>query len=372
MTRPITIIIPHFSKQRALEETFKELQLQLNPDDDLIIVDDHSPDGVPEFDCLCTKVIRPPKHTPHIYRLNTLRNYGLQHATHDFCIILDPDCIPSPHFLDNARKMCDASVLFGGCIDRVQEDGTVKLDSRRRGDKSFWCDFKDGGEVYIYGGCMLFSKSRTKLVGWFNEEYNGAWGAEEHDFASKCYHSGIRLRFSTELQVTHQWHPENRDGYKRNKDILVKNQDIYQNHLSVVTPYNPTVVVLVVSMFHPQHMDQVMRSIFRHLTPLKVRLINNGDQSEQQRKELSAWSKRWAVDYIDYKFQEPLSSIQADVMRDYNEKGYKYLITLDNDVTPITGSLTNLTSETENHGQHHTIIKLNKVFEPNIEDVKTK
>ena len=371
MTRNLSIIIPHFSKQEALEKTFKELQLQLHPDEDVIIVDDHSPDGVPEFDCLCTKVIRPPKHTPHIYRLNTLRNFGLEHAVHDFCIILDPDCIPNPHFLDNARKMCDASVLFGGCIDRVQEDGSVTLDIRRNGDKSFWCDLKDGGG-YIYGGCMMFSKPRTKLVNWFNEEYNGAWGVEEHDFAAKCYHSGIRLRFSTELQVTHQWHMENRDGYERNKGIFAKNLDIYRNHLGAVTPYNPSVVVLVVSMFYHQHIDQVMRSIFRHSTPLKVRLVNNGDQSKQQKRELAVWSKRWAVDYVDYKSQEPISSIRSDAIRNYREKGYKYLIMMDNNVTPIMGSLIPPISEMENNKQHHTITRLNKVSEPNIENGETR
>jgi GT2 family glycosyltransferase len=371
MVRPLSIIVPHFQKQESLRQVFEELQLQLIPEDRILVVDDFSPNGVPDFDCSCTKVIHPPqKLTPHIYRLNTLRNVGLQHAPHDSCIILDPDCVPNPHFLDNARKMCDASVLFGGCIDRMQRDGSVKLDVRRKGDKSFWCDFKDGGGVYIYGGCMMFSKERTKLIGWFNEEYNGAWGAEEHDFASKCYHSGIRLRFSTELQVTHQWHPENRAGYERNKDILAKNQEIYKNHLNLITLYNPTIAVLIVSMSHPQHMDQVMRSIFRHPTPLKVLLINSGDQSEYQRRELAVWNKRWTVDYIDYKSQESLSKIREDAIRFYEEKGYKYLIVLNDDVTPIMDSLNTVISETGNHKPYYTTIKLNKAHKSNISDKK--
>ena len=90
--------IPFFQKQEALRKTWGELQLQINPEDMITIVDDYSPDGVPDFDCQCTEVIRPPKHTPlppgyepHIYRLNTLRNYGVEHAKHDACIILDPD-----------------------------------------------------------------------------------------------------------------------------------------------------------------------------------------------------------------------------------------------------------------------------------------
>lgn len=355
-----SIIIPFFEKKEALKKTWGELHLQLHPDDQVLVVNDWSPNGVPEFDCLCTKVICPPKHTPHIYRLNTLRNTGLESASWDACIVLDPDCVPNPHFLDNARKMFDPSVLFGGCIDKMQEDGAVKLDPRRRGDKGFWCDLKDDGGVGIYGGCMMFSKSRTKLVDWFSEEYNGAWGMEEHDFASRCYHSGIRLRFSTELQVTHQWHPENRVGYERNREIWTKNRETYRDHLGVFTSYKPAVVVLVVSMLHPQCIDQVMRFIFRHRIPLKVRLVNNGDQSEQQKRELAAWSKRWTVDYIDYKSQKPLSSIQSDTMKDYSEKGYKYLIMMDADNIPTTGSFVTLISEMENREQYYTITRLNK------------
>lgn len=135
---PLSIIIPHFQKQKALERTWEELQLQINLEDRILIVDDHSPNGVPDFDCQCTKVIKPPKHLPHIYRLNTLRNYGLSNSPHDFCVLLDPDCIPNPRFLDYARKMCDSSVLFGGCIDNMQEDGSIKLDNRRNSGKSYW------------------------------------------------------------------------------------------------------------------------------------------------------------------------------------------------------------------------------------------
>jgi len=62
MVRNLSIIIPHYSKQDALKKTWGELQLQLHPDDEVIIVDDHSPDGVPDFDCQCTKIIRPPPY----------------------------------------------------------------------------------------------------------------------------------------------------------------------------------------------------------------------------------------------------------------------------------------------------------------------
>ena len=367
MARPLSIIIPHFSKQESLKQVFNELQLQINPDDEILIIDDYSPGGVPDFDCLCTKVIYPPKKlTPHIYRLNTLRNLGLQHASHDPCIILDPDCIPNPHFLDNARKMYDPSVLFGGRIDRVKENGTLKTDLRARGG-SRWTS----NPTEIHGGCMMFSKERTRLVGWFDEGFNGAWGAEEHDFTSRCHHSGIRLRYSEKLLVTHQWHPPvSREGYERNRARWIESHAAHAENLNYVSPYKPTIVALIITKMHPRYIDQVMRSLFRHNVPLKVCLVNNGDQSKEQLRALQPWIGRWAVDYVNYKTQKPLSNIQTDAIKFYAAKGYKYLVSLNDDTTPLTDSFTTIISETGNHNPHYMTIKLNKVYEPNIGDKK--
>ena len=66
MVRNLSIIIPFYEKYEALKKTWEELHLQLHPDDQVLVVDDWSPNGVPDFDCPCTKIIRPPKHEPHI------------------------------------------------------------------------------------------------------------------------------------------------------------------------------------------------------------------------------------------------------------------------------------------------------------------
>ena len=351
----LSIIIPHYQKQKALEETWDELILQVHPDDQILIVDDHSPDGVPDFNCHCTKVIRPPRVTPHIWRLNTLRNYGLEHAKYDPCIILDPDCIPNPRFLDNARKRIDASILFGGCIDRKEKDGSVTPDSKRNGELSYWCDLKDKGGAPIRGGIMMFSKKRTKLIGWFNEDYNGAWGMAEHDFASKCYHSGMRLRFSTALSVTHQWHPKYRDGYEKNRERWLTNRKLHRLTLNFVTPYNPAVAVLVVPTASSHNLDKVMQSIFRNNIPIKTRIVNNGGQAGEKRLNMVSWGNRWTVDYVSHDTKQDLSDIYADAVRDYSKKGYKYLITIDDNVTPISRSITTLLSEMEEHKPYHAL-----------------
>jgi len=357
MVRNLSIIFPHFQKQEALKKTWKELILQVHPEDEVLIVDDHSPNGVPEFDCGCTDVIQPPKHTPHIYRLNTLRNYGVEHAKHDACIILDPDCIPNPNFLDHARKICDPSILFAGWINYLDAGGyCIKEDPRRGNGKSRWIDKSNVSCGMVWGGCMYFSKRRASLIGLFDTDFDGHWGSEEHVFASACRNSGMRLRYEKGLIVYHQWHEKKRPGSAgRNRGLF---RDKIKDHrvlLNIVTPYNPAVAVLMVSTNRPYYIDQGMRSIFRHPIPLKVRLVNNGDQSRQQENATVWWSDRWAVDYVNYGSPQLLSTIRSNAIRDYSKKEYKYLIMLDDDVTPMPGSLNHLIMEMETNPQFHAL-----------------
>ena len=284
--RPLSIIIPHFEKQAALKKTWEELKFQIQPEDEILIVDDHSPSGIPDFECKCTKTIQPPKHVPHIYRLNSLKNHGVEHAKHDACIIIDPDCIPSKNFLSYARNVYDPSVLFGGHISYLDKNGNPPKEYSKQ-SVSRWLDEDKRGCRELRGGCMFFSKQRASLAGLFDTDFDGNWGSGEHPFGSVCYNSGMRLRYDRGLTVFHQWHEKNRPGNSgHNKRLFEKKVRLYHESLNYLTPYKPAVVVLVVSTKHSQYIEQGMRAIFRHAFPFKVRLVNNGDQSEQHREHI--------------------------------------------------------------------------------------
>jgi len=340
MTRLLSIILPHYQKQEPLKQIWRELLLQIEDGDQIIVVDDHSPDGVPVLDCDCTEVIQPPKHTPHTYRLCTLRNYGIEHARHDACIILDPDCLPNPYFLDYARQIYDPSILVGGKIEKIQADGSIKKDSREGDDGSKWIDYRDKGGAGIWGGVMLFSKNRVSLVGYFDEDFNGGWGAEEHEFASRCYHSGMRLRYSTELSVRHLYHPKDTSGSDQNRIIWKNKIYTHQKDLNVFTPYKPAVGVMVITMMRSELINQCLRSIYRNNIPLKTRLIVNGGNGET-RKIANQWGRRWTVDLVIQERKWP-AQVRNDSMRWAKGKGYKFLIFLDDDMVPFNNALVNL------------------------------
>ena len=354
MVRNISIVIPFYEKHAALNQMFDDLVLQLHPDDEVIIVDDHSPSGPPEITCPCTEIIQPPKQEPHIYRLCTLRNYGIAHAKHDWVVILDPDCVPNPRFLDYMRKMIDPNVLFAGCIDKYREDGSVVKDPRRNNDHSYWLDIRDKGGAGVWGGVMAFSKSRTETLGWFDEGYNNGWGAEEHDFASKCYHSGMRLRYSMELQVTHLWHQKNTTGNERNVELWKQRRRIYADNLNMFTPYKPAVGVMIITMLRPELINQCLQAVYRNRVPLKTRLVNNGDNGEDTRRICHEWGNRWTVDYIHHERMPP-AIVRNESLKWAKNNGYKYMVFIDDDVTVVNDGITKLVQVAENHPEYIAI-----------------
>lgn len=333
MVRNISIIIPHYSKQQVLRTIMEELKLQIDPDDEILICDDFSPAGVPDFGCKCTRVIYPLiKLDPHIYRLNTLRNLGISLSKHDCCVVLDPDCLVNPRFLEAVRLFFDPSVLYGGRIDRMRRDGKVSLDPRMGGGESQWIDRglgQSNGEA-MWGGCMMFSKSRTALVDWFDTDFDGAWGFEEHEFASRCFHSGMRIYYSAELLVTHLWHePVNREGSRNNSPILREKVFKNREHLDATTSYRPTVGVSMIAHFEPSLLERYIRGVFRNIIPVKMRLCVNGNDSPEMKRALIPWEGKWAVEIVK-QGRTSTEKIHSDALDWAKNKGYKHLINIDN------------------------------------------
>lgn len=201
---------------------------------------------------------------------------------------------------------------------------------------------------------MLFSKSRAELVGLFDESYNGSWGAEDHDFGYRCYHSGMRLRWEPGLQVTHQWHEIVHPNTHINKKLWKEQRQRYAESLNLITPYNPAVVVLIATLKRPRYIDQVMRAVFRTRMPVKVRLVNQGDFSGEHMSALKWWRNRWAVEVVDNEEPVRLAEVRTQCMKDYAGR-YKYMITLDNDVLPLPGSIERLLRSIYVYPKYHAI-----------------
>jgi len=257
----ISVVVPFFQKQKAWAKTSFFLLPQLIPGDEVIVVDDWSPDGF-NFKHPLMQVIRPPKPKFHIFRLSTLRNLGVEKAKNDAVLIMDPDCMASPNLLSNARKIFNREILFGGRIDYDQEDGSVK------GDPRLYKMWKLGW--MIWGGLMLFSKSRTISQGLFSEDFNGRWGAEDNDFANKCFFNGMEIKYTVQLQVIHQHHVLKQKGFSVNNRLAKKKLLEYE-----AKAYYKTMLIIV--DVYGWAWDIASQELKRFIPRVNVQIINIPD-----------------------------------------------------------------------------------------------
>ena len=293
--------------------------------------------------------------------MNTLRNLGLVNARNDRCIILDPDCLPNPSFIRNARAYSDSQVLFGGAINHQQYSDaqiqpSIKLDDRNA-KSSQWVDRTrpEAAGVMIYGGVMVMSRSRVLLAGGFDEEFNGGWGAEEHEFANRCRHSGMRIYYSKELLCTHLYHDKSRPNYRRNVEMWGRKQIENATILDKISPYKPRVGVLIATLMRPEYIEQTVRAVFRNLTPVRLLLVNQGDSSSMQQAMFEPWRNRWAVTVQDNTENVRLSVVRNEAMRWAKNLGLQYLVNLDDDMTVHSDGITNLVQAMDEHPEYHAI-----------------
>lgn len=346
----ISIIIPHYQKQAAFLDIAPSLLSQLQIGDEVIVVDDWSPGGF-TLEHPQLRVVRPPKITPHRYRLSTLRNFGLEAAVNDTCLILDPDCKIDPGFMDKVRTRFNAACVYGCRIDFQREDGGVDQD--RRLTRSWPLGWM------IWGGCMLFSKSRTALARvdgqWFMEEFNGRWGVEDNDFANRCYHSGMVLVYSKELRCLHLYHPRKYNGINENTIKGMKNLRNYKKKLDQVSDYKPRVGVLVVTLMRPEFLTQCLYSLARVRIPIKIYLVNQADRSDKTMAVIDKWRGKWSVKYKENARLEGLAAMKRWGMEQMNADGLKYTVIVDDDVCLMSGGLEALVACADDNPRFHSI-----------------
>jgi GT2 family glycosyltransferase len=132
-------------------------------------------------------------------------NIGIQLARHDWIVKIDGDCIPQPGWLEAYRKHFAPGYLHCGRIEWANEDGTLSPDHRFEGhfEETFL------GDPYMaYGGNLGFFRPDVLRLGLFNEEYHGAWGAEDADLGERYRYGAKGAKFLPKAQVRHQYHPD--------------------------------------------------------------------------------------------------------------------------------------------------------------------
>ncbi|MGH6783084.1 MAG: glycosyltransferase, partial [Sphingomicrobium sp.] len=116
MTELISLIVATYNREAALDAVFRAFGRQTDRKFELIVADDGSgPPTKRVVDAWSSAF--PIKHVWHEdrgFRLAEIRNRAIVQSAGDYCVFLDGDCIPRPHFVAAHRRLAERGWFVAG------------------------------------------------------------------------------------------------------------------------------------------------------------------------------------------------------------------------------------------------------------------
>ena len=253
----ISFVVLTYNRTDALLAVLRSLARQCNEDHQVIIADDGSRqdqvqmlfDHCPAFKCPVLHVWHPDKG----FTIARARNLAASHATGEYLVFLDGDCIPSRGFVAQHERIAEAGCFVNGSrvllnqrmtaqvinnvVDLPAQPVSFWLRARLRGDANklshlvSWprklLRVKKSFKWRGIRGCNLGVWKKDFLnVNGFDESFEG-WGHEDADFVLRLNHLGIKRKNGfLATEVFHLWHPESkRDSESSNKNRVMARFD---------------------------------------------------------------------------------------------------------------------------------------------------
>lgn len=247
----ISFIVLTYNRTDALLPVLRSLSEQCDERHEVLIADDGSrPEQVamlqehlPVFKC-------PVRHVWHPdvgFTAARARNLAARHATGDYLVFLDGDCVPNKAFVAQHARLAEAGCFVNGSrvllspgLTAQVVNGTIDLPGcspafwlrarlRRDCNKLLhllvwpWRLFrvKQGFQWRGIRSCNfgVWQRDFTSING-FDESFQG-WGHEDADLVLRLTHLGIQRKNGfMATEVFHLWHREN----KRDQESVNKNR----------------------------------------------------------------------------------------------------------------------------------------------------
>ncbi|MBW1858975.1 MAG: glycosyltransferase family 2 protein [Deltaproteobacteria bacterium] len=230
----ISVIITTFNRPNTLARVLQGLQNQTRPANEVIVADDGSGqetgqtvrEFVPQFPCPLIHEWQDDLG----FRAARIRNQALRKSSGDYIILLDGDCIPSEHFIEDHLILLEKGFFFQG--KRILVSQKLSETFTHEDANCPWKLLKSffGGNIgnghHIIRVPIFPAYSTTKLSGirscnmgffredifavnGFNEDFVG-WGREDSELAVRFYQYGLRRKEHPFMAICfHLWHDEN-------------------------------------------------------------------------------------------------------------------------------------------------------------------
>jgi glycosyltransferase involved in cell wall biosynthesis len=249
----ISVIVTTYDREDALAAVLRALSRQRDRDFEVIVADDGSGPSTAALIEGWTPKLGVPLcrvwHPHRDFRAAEIRNRAILAARGDYCVFLDGDCLPRPHFIGIHRGLAEPGWFVTG--NRVLLSQALTEFALKRGQEPERWPLMTWIGMRSYRGinrvtpllrlplgpvrklrpaeweqarsCNLgIWRSDLDRVDGFDAAYAG-WGREDSDLLVRLLRAGVRRKdgsFAT--AVLHLWHPEaDRVGLADNNDRLV-------------------------------------------------------------------------------------------------------------------------------------------------------
>lgn len=249
-----SFIVLTYNRSDALLAVLQSLADQCGPGDEVIVADDGSrPEQVALMRANCPVFRCEVRHVWHPdmgFTASRARNLGALHATGDYLVFIDGDCVPNRRFVHWHARLAEPGCFVNGSrvllsrelterilsqdLDVAQCPTGFWIGARLRGDSNKvlhllawpWRSFrvKHGFQWRGIRSCnMAIWRSDFLSVDGFDETFEG-WGHEDADLVLRLAHLGVRRKNGfMATEVFHLWHRENkRDHESANKARVVE------------------------------------------------------------------------------------------------------------------------------------------------------
>ena len=250
----ISFVVLTYNRTDALLAVLRSLAKQCGAKHQVIIADDGSRqdqvqmlfDNCPVFKCPVLHVW----HPDNGFTIARARNLAASHATGEYLVFLDGDCIPNRGFVAQHERIAEAGCFVNGsrvllnqrltarvinnALDLPSQHANFWLRARLHGDSNKLLHLirwprklfrvKKSFQWRGIRGCNLGVWKKDFLnVNGFDESFEG-WGHEDADFVLRLSHLGIKRKNGfLATEVFHLWHPESkRDSESANKNRVME------------------------------------------------------------------------------------------------------------------------------------------------------
>jgi glycosyltransferase involved in cell wall biosynthesis len=199
MTRPpVSVVVPFAGDEAAARAAVATLVgLSIAPGDELILADNSgTATAVAGVQLVRASGERSPAHA---------RNTGAQHASGEWILFLDADCVPAPTLLEDyfaSAVAADVGALAG---EVVPAPGASTLAARYATERSFLEQAAHLSHPYLpraVAANLMVRRTAFEQVGGFLE---GVRAAEDTDFSWRLQHAGWRLELRSDARVEHMY-----------------------------------------------------------------------------------------------------------------------------------------------------------------------